>query len=275
MEADKAVAAATEALTKANAAKDAAVKKATETAEAQKKATDAKAAADKALADAQAAEKAAEKAVVDAGNNADAKAAAEKKLADAKAATLKAKEAVDTAEKTRAEAEKVAKEAATAKTTAEADAKKADDASKAAAAAKTQADAKAKAADDAAKPANINFIPPTTPIVLTIKAAPYVVAAAPADSGNVKKGGKNEVKVTITRQNGFAGPATISLPLPPGVVGVKAADVVIPADKNEGVPVVQATAEATMGQLPNMVVRASMDFDGPASIDQPLAVNVQ
>jgi hypothetical protein len=273
-EAERALAAATEALTKANAAKDDTAKKAVEAAEAFKKATEAKTAADKALADAQAAEKAAEQAVKDAGDNADNKAAAEKKLADAKAVTAKAKEAADNAEKARVDAEKAAKDAETAKTTAETDAKKADDANKAATAAKTQAEQASKQADEATKPQNINFLPPTTPIVLTIKPAPYTLAAAPAESGNVKKGGKNEVKVTVNRQNGFAGPVTLSLPLPPGVAGVKAEPVTIPADKNEGILVIEAAADAPEAALANMVVRASAEFNGEAAVDAPVTLKV-
>ncbi len=273
-EAEKAAVAAAEALTKANTAKDEAAKKAVDAAEALKKATEAKAAADKALADAQAAEKVAEQGVKDAGDNTDNKAAAEKKLADAKAVTAKAKETVDNAEKTRVDADKAAKDSETAKTTAEAEAKKADDANKAAAAAKTAAEQKSKQADEATKAQNINFLPPTTPIVLTIKPAPFTVAAAPADSGNVKKGGKNEVKVTITRQNGFAGPATITLPLPPGVAGVKAEAVTIPADKNEGVLVIEAAGDAPEAALANMVVRAAAEFDGEAAVDAPVTLKV-
>lgn len=273
-EAEKTLVAATEALAKANTARDDAVKKAQEAAEAAKKAAEAKTAADKALADAQAAEKVAEQALKDAGENADAKAAAEKKLADAKVVTAKAKETVDTAEKTRVDADKLAKDADTAKTTAEADAKQADEKSKAATAAKTQAEQVSKQADEATKPANINFLPTTTPIVLTIKAAPYTVAATVADSGNLKKGGKHEVKVTVTRQNGFAGPATITLPVPPGVTGVKAEAVTIPADKNEGVLVIETAGDAPEAQLANMVVRVSAEFEGEAAVDAPVALKV-
>ena len=78
----------------------------------------------------------------------------------------------------------------------------------------------------------------------------------------------------MTRTNGFTGPVTLSLPLPPGVAGLTAAPVVIPADKNEGMLVITAAGDATMGQLANMVVRASMEFNGAASIDQPIALNV-
>ena len=274
MEAEKALAAADEGLKTANTARDAAVKKGQDTTAALKTATDAKTAADKAFADAQTAEKAAEQGVKDAGANVDAKAAAEKKLADAKAVTAKAKETAETTEKARVEADKVAKEADAGKTKAEADAKLADDKNKAAAAFKTQAEQLSKQADDASKPANINYLPTTTPIVLTIKTAPFTVAAAPAESGNVKKGGKNEVKVTITRQNGFTGPATITLPLPPGVTGVKADAVTIPADKNEGVLVIDAAGDAPEAQLANMVVRVSAAFDGEAAVDAPVTLKV-
>jgi hypothetical protein len=58
------------------------------------------------------------------------------------------------------------------------------------------------------------------------------------------------------------------------VTGVTAPEIQIPSDKNEGTLVLQAAADATMGQLPNMVIRGSMDFNGPAAIDQPVAINV-
>ena len=82
--------------------------------------------------------------------------------------------------------------------------------------------------------------------------------------------------MTITRANGFTGPVMLSLPLPPGVTGLAAPEVAIPADKNEGTLVVQAAADATMGQLVNMVVRASINQRSgrhrPASGDQRYAV---
>jgi len=273
-ESEATLVAATEALTKANAAKDVAVKLAVDTAELSKKAVEAKTAAEKVFTDAQAAEKAAEQGVKDAGENADAKAAAEKKLVDAKVVTATAKTAVDTAEKARVDAEKASKDADAAKVAAEAEAKKADDAHKAATAAKALAEQLSKQADEATKAQNINFLPPTTAIVLTIKAAPFTVAAVPADSGNVKKGGKNEVKVTVARQNGFAGPVTVTLPLPPGVAGVKAEAVTIPAEMNEGVLVIDAAADAPEAALVNMVVRASADFEGEAAVDAPVTLKV-
>lgn len=273
-EVDKQAAAATEALKAATAKRDEAVKAVPVAQAAAKKAVEVKAAADKALVDAQTAEKAAAEAVKNAGDNADAKAAAEKKLVEVQAMVKAATDAVAVAEKARVDSDAAAKVAEQAKVTAEAEFKQADDKAKAVTAEKAAADKRHKDADNAAKPQNINFLPPTAAIVLTIKPAPYTVTAAPADGGNVKQGGKNEVKVEVKRQNGFAGPVTLTLPLPPGVVGVKAEPVTIPADQSAGTLVVEAAADAPEAQLANMVVRAVAQFDGEAAVDQPVALKV-
>ncbi len=272
--ADKAAVAAAEAVKVATMKRDDVVKAIPVAQEALKKATEAKAAADKVLVDAQAAEKAAAEEVKNAGDNADVKAAAEKKLVDAQAVVKTATDAIPVAEKARVDADAAVKAAEAAKVAAEAELKQIDDKSKAAAAEKAAADKRHKDAENAAKPQNINFIPPTTPIVLTIKAAPYTLTAAPADGGNIKQGGKLEVKVEVKRQNGFAGPVTLTLPLPPGVVGVKAEPVVVPADQTAGTLVVEAAADAPEAQLANMVVRVVAQFDGEAAVDQPVALKV-
>ena len=147
---------------------------------------------------------------------------AEKKLAETQTATKAATDAQTVAEKARAEAEVAAKQAEDGKAKAEAETKTADERNKAAVAAKTAADQRFKAADTYAKAANINFHPTTTPIIITVKPAPYTLTANPADGGAIKIGGKIEIKCEVKRQNGFAGPVTLTLPLPPNVTGVKA-----------------------------------------------------
>jgi hypothetical protein len=103
---------------------------------------------------------------------------------------------------------------------------------------------------------------------VTVKTAPGTLALAPAN-GSIKRGATLEVKATITRTNGFVGPVTLSLPLPPGVAGLTAAP-----DKNEAQFVISAGGDATMGALANMVVRASMAFEGEAAVDTPIALTV-
>jgi hypothetical protein len=67
---------------------------------------------------------------------------------------------------------------------------------------------------------------------------------------------------------------TLTLPLPPGVAGLSAEPVTVPADQNEGVLAIQAAADATEGKLPNMVIRASMEFQGEAAVDVPVTLTV-
>jgi hypothetical protein len=246
-------------------AKVAAEKAAAEATEAAKKAAEAKVASDKKAADTATAAKTA----------ADAKAAGDKKATDAADATKKAADAKVIADKAATDTAAAAKTAVDEK--AAADKAAADAAAKltAANAAKAAADKKATDTANVSKPANVNVVVPATTLTLVVKQGPGTMAVAAANGGAIKRGANIEVKVTVTRANGFTGPVTLSLPLPPGVAGLTAPEVTVPADKNEGTLVITAAAEATEGQLANMVVRAKMDFNGPAEIDQPIALNVQ
>jgi hypothetical protein len=304
--AEKNADAAAEAAKKAPESKTAAEKAAADAAAAVKTATEEKVKADKAATDAVAAVKAASEIVArlkdildkDATNEslkgvkadadalaakaaeaakkvADAKTAAEKKVADTAAAAKKAADAIVAAEKAIPEAAAAAAKAVEQKAAAEKQAAEAEQKSKAAAAVKAAADKKAADTAKVAAPQNVNAFFPAAVIVLEIKPAPGTLAVAVANGGAVKRGAALEVKVTINRANGFSGPVKLTLPLPPGVAGLSAPEVTIPADKNDGTLVITTTAEATMGALANLVVRASMDFDGPAAIDQPLAITVQ
>ena len=82
------------------------------------------------------------------------------------------------------------------------------------------------------------------------------------------------MKVNVRRRSGFAGPVSIGLPLPPGVAGIKAKPLTIPANKNDGVVAITADATATPGPLANMVLRAQMDFQGTAEVDAPISLKV-
>ncbi len=251
-----------------------AAKAAAAAAETLKQTTEAKAAAEKTLMAAQAAEKAAAEAVTKAGEDATAKADAEKKLIEAQAATKTANDAVAAAEQARVDADAKSKSAAEAKTAAENEAKQADEKVKATMAEKAAADKRFKEADAAAKAKNINFMPTTTPIVLTIKPAPCTLTATPADGGKLKQGAKVEVKVGIKRQNDFAGPVTLTLDVPPNIKGITAVPVTVPPDQSEGTLAIEATAEAPEGAIANLVVRAAAEFEGPALVDQPVAITI-
>ena len=245
-------------------AKVAAEKAAVDAAEAAKKAVEAKVAAEKKVTETAAAAKKA----------ADAKVASDKKATDTAEANKKAAEAKVAADKVVVDTAELQKKATEEKTVADKAGTDADAALKAANDAKAAAEKKATDATNLAKPQNLNAFSPAPSITLVVKQGPGALQVAPANGGALKKGATLEVKVTVARANGFAGPVTLSLPLPPGVTGITAPEVQIPSDKNEGTLVIQAAADATMGQLPNMVIRGSMDFNGPAAVDQPVAINV-
>ncbi|MFO1000699.1 MAG: hypothetical protein U0936_10185 [Planctomycetaceae bacterium] len=141
-------------------------------------------------------------------------------------------------------------------------------------AAKTAADAALKAAEDATKPNPVNVRAISEPLVLTIHSGPAKLAAAIPD-GTIKRGAAVPVKVTVTRKNNFAGVMKLSLILPDGVVGLKADAVDVAADAAEGTLTISAAADAPVGDLANVVIRATGDFNGrAASTDVPVAVKV-
>ena len=286
-------------------AKAVADKLAVDTAAAATKAAADKVAADKVAADAEAAAKAAVDAAAKAKEasdkdalNADLKAAlvaADKVAADTAAAAKKAVDAKAVTDKAAVDSAEAAKKAAEAKVvTDKAAADTAELAKKAAeekvaadkllaevaqklkdvTAAKAAADKKATDTETAAKPTNIVVFSPSAPLVVTVKPALATLAVAAPNNGALKRGEKLEVKVTVARVNGFKGPVELTLPLPPGVVGLSAAPVVVPEDKNEGVLVIQAGADATEGALANLVVHAAGDFNGKAAVDQPIAITI-
>jgi hypothetical protein len=282
--AEKAEQEAAEAAKQAAQVRDAAKKNAEEAATAVNTATQAKEAAAKQSEEAQAAAKSAQEqaeaakqsAAKDADNEqlAQEQMKAEKAAAEAAQAAQEAADKLSAADKALAEAQATAKEATEKAAQTEAGAKQAEEKAKAATAAKEAAKKASTDAENEAKPKNINVIAPSTPIVLTIKKAPATLTAAVPGGGNLKRGEKIDVKVAVKRVNDFAGPVTLTLPLPPNVTGLSAEPITIPADATDGVLTIQAAEDATEGDLANLVVRAVMEFEGDAAVDQSIKLKV-
>ena len=230
---------------------------------------------DKALAAAatQAKKRAADLAIA-AKKAADAAKAAETQSATAQAVATKAAAALATLDKGVQAATASLKTTQQAKAAADAAAKTAAAGAKAATAAKTAADKRLAAAKKAAAPKKIAWAPPSTPIIIEVKRAPASLSASVPGGGNLKRGKKLDVKVTLKRLNGFTGPVTLSLPLPPGVKGLTAGPVTVPAGKTTAVLSIQAAADATEGQLANLVVRGAMEFEGQSAVDVPVKLKV-
>src|SRR5690606_30282046 len=144
---------------------------------------------------------------------------------------------------------------------------------KAAEAARAAAEKAASDAANAAKPKNIAVNQPIPPVILTIKPAP-VQLEAKADKTELKAGETVNGTVTVKRQNDFAGPLKLSLALPEGAAGVSAPEVDVAADAGTGVLAVTATEQAAEGEIPHLVVRATMDAGGEAIVDAPLALKI-
>jgi hypothetical protein len=192
-------------------------------------------------------------------------------------ATKKQTQCADTLKKTktqRAAAEAAAKSAAEAKQKAAARVAETAARSQAAAARKTAADRELAEATKAAAPQNLTDFAPSTPILLTVKPAPIDLKAVVTGRGSLKKGGQISVKIDLKRRKGFTGPVTLGVPLPPGVKGIHAKPLTIPANKNAGVMSITADAAAAPGPLANMVLRAQMEFQGKAEVDAPLSLKV-
>lgn len=282
--ADKLATDTTAVATKAVADKAGSDKLAAETGAAAKSATDAAAKAKDAAAkdannqelkNALAAAEAAVSATAEVAKKvAEAKAAVDKLAAESAEAAKKAAEAKVIADKAATDTAEMAKKAAEEKATAEKMITELAQKVKDVTAAKAAADKKATDTANVAKPNNIVVFSPSVPMVITVKPGTATLAVAPQNGGAIKRGEKIEVKVTVNRINKFAGPVELSLGLPPGVTGLTAAPVTVPADKNEGTLIVQASNEATEGKLANLVVHASMEFEGKAGVDMPIAITV-
>jgi hypothetical protein len=137
-----------------------------------------------------------------------------------------------------------------------------------------RAEQRSNEAANRATPQGVSVTLPSTPIVITVRAAPARLNANVPNGGNITRGQTLEVKVSVNRQNRFEGPVTLELPLPPGVTGLSAGAVTIPADQTEGTMIITAAGDATTGQLQNMVIRGRMDFEGQAAVDTPINLTV-
>ncbi|HSG73492.1 MAG TPA: hypothetical protein VLA12_23955, partial [Planctomycetaceae bacterium] len=160
------------------------------------------------------------------------------------------------------------------KTKADADAKAKADALKAAQTAKAAADKNFTDISNANKAKPVNLTVPSTPVLIVVKEAPAEITAAVPGGGNLKQGATLEVKVTVQRKAGFEGPVNVTLPLPPGVTGLKTEPLSIPPDQTEGILKITAEANGTEGKIENVVVRAEMDYRGKASVDAPVALTI-
>jgi hypothetical protein len=112
-----------------------------------------------------------------------------------------------------------------------------------------------------------------TPVTVhVIPLALAKVTAAP--TGNLKGGASSEVVVKVERQFDYAGEFKVKLILPPSAKGVTAADVTIPAGQSEVKVMIKAAPDVAAGQLQNLAVQATGQYDGKVPITQEAKFNL-
>lgn len=202
-----------------------------------------------------------------------ARAAVESKKSQTEAEGEDAAKALAAAEMEAVKLEQAVAAAAKRKTDAEA-------AEKAGQAAVAQADQQKKAIDprvqEAEKqsaPKKLAFTPPSAPLVIDVRPAPFKLTATVANGGNLKQGGTLEVKIKVERTNGYAGPVKLSLAHGPGIAGLSG-EVELPADQSETTLTLAAAADATEGAVLHPVIRAATTTGTPLDVDAPITLNI-
>jgi hypothetical protein len=114
---------------------------------------------------------------------------------------------------------------------------------------------------------------PSNPITIAVRPAP-VQLAVDAKGGNLKQGAQLEVEATITRQNGFSGPATLTLHAPGGS-RLTAQPATIAAGQTKARLVIKAGKESPAGAVANATLRATQAIRGEViDVDEPLALTI-
>ena len=91
---------------------------------------------------------------------------------------------------------------------------------------------------------------------------------------SLKAGGQVEVVVKVARLWDYAGEFKVSLAPPANVKDVSAAEVVIPAGKDEATLVLKAPAAAAPGGRNDLIVRAVAMVDGDTPTTQEVKFNL-
>jgi Bacterial pre-peptidase C-terminal domain len=128
--------------------------------------------------------------------------------------------------------------------------------------------------DSQAKQKSVNVVQPSTPVLVTV--LPRQVAQLSVSNGNptVKAGKQTEIVVRVSRQNEYADAFKVKLLLPPGVQGVSADEVTLPAGQNEVKLLLRAHATASPGNRGNLTIEASALVNGTVPLKHETKINV-
>lgn len=123
------------------------------------------------------------------------------------------------------------------------------------------------------KPAT-NVVLASTPVVLTILPKTLATLTLANPNPTVKAGMPLEVVVRVARQFSYTEPFKVQLVLPPAVKDVTAADVTIPADKDEAKLTLAVPAGAAPGARAGLIVRVTALYEGKTPIVHDVVMNL-
>jgi hypothetical protein len=115
------------------------------------------------------------------------------------------------------------------------------------------------------------FTTPIEVIVIPTSVAKLTVGNLP--NNTLKLGSSAELTVKVERQYDFAGEFKVKFELPKGATGVTAAEVTIPAGKDEAKLVLKAAADAKPGGVSNAIVTVTAAYDKKHTVTHEAKVN--
>lgn len=131
------------------------------------------------------------------------------------------------------------------------------------------------AKDPAAKQKpNITAIIPATPVTLTVLPKQVATVSVTPPNPMLKIGTPTMVTVKVARQFNYTGEFKVQLVLPANVKGVSAAEVTIPADKDEATLVLMADPGAAPGNRADLILRATAKLTDAITATQETKLNV-
>jgi hypothetical protein len=108
----------------------------------------------------------------------------------------------------------------------------------------------------------IPVVQPATPVALTVLPKTVATVTAALANPNLKVGTDTELIVKVARMHDYAGEFKVQLVLPPNVVGISAAEAIIPAGMDEVKLVLKVPADAAPGPRNELLVRTTAMING-------------
>ncbi len=122
-------------------------------------------------------------------------------------------------------------------------------------------------------PKDVTLTVYSEPIALKVSPAPITLSVS-SPGGTLEQGGKLEILVEIARLYGYADPVELILSPPKEINGLSSAKVTIPKDETEAKLVIDAAADASLGDHKLTLQDALRLNNQEIKVDQPVSLRV-